>query len=160
MQNPQLASFESELTTHGYLVYTNKGVSMMPLLRQNRDVMVIEAKQPGVRCRRLDAVLFKRDNGQYVLHRVLKVRKNDYLVVGDNCFQKEYVDDAHILGTMTSVVRDGKTIKVTDMGYLAYVHLWCDLYPVRFFLLRLRGLLGRMRRMLLRCLNIQSGGCK
>lgn len=143
------ATLEAELSRNGYLVYTNKGVSMMPLLRENRDLMVIEAKRPGVRCRRLDAVLFKRDNGQYVLHRILEVHPDDYLVVGDNCYQKEYVDDDHILGVMTSIVRDGKTINVTDRGYLAYVHLWCDLYPVRFFFLRGRAFLSRMKHRLL-----------
>lgn len=141
-------TIELELARTGYLVYTNKGASMMPLLRQNRDLMVIEAKKPHLRCRRLDAVLFKRDNGQYVLHRVLKVRPRDYLIVGDNCYQREYVDDDHILGILTSIVRDGKTIRVTDIGYLAYVHLWCDFYPVRFALLRCRGLLGRIARRL------------
>lgn len=147
MQNS--TTLEAELSRNGYLVYTNKGVSMMPLLRENRDLMVIEAKRPGVRFRRLDAVLFRRDNGQYVLHRILEVRPDDYLVVGDNCYQKEYVDDDRILGIMTSIVRDGKTIKLTDRGYLAYVHLWCDLYPLRFFLLRSRAFLSRLKHRLL-----------
>ena len=155
-----MTTFESELSRTGYLVYTNKGVSMMPLLRENRDVMLIEKKQPGVRCRRLDAVLFRRDNGQYVLHRVLEVREKDYLIVGDNCFQKEYVRDDQILGVMTSVVRDGRTIKVTDMDYLAYVHLWCDLYPMRFFLLRLRAYLSRVKHLLLRERTQRTGGRK
>ncbi len=34
--------FEEILDRFGQLVYPNKGVSMMPLLRQDRDLMVID----------------------------------------------------------------------------------------------------------------------
>lgn len=122
-------SFEQELESHGTLVFTNKGKSMMPLLRQDRDMMVITRKGPE-RCKKYDAVLFRRGE-RYVLHRILKVREEDYYVVGDNCWQGESVRDEQILGVLTQVVRDGKTVKPTDPLYRAYVHLWCDLYPLR-----------------------------
>lgn len=143
------SSIEEELARTGRLVYTNRGVSMMPLLRENRDLMVIEKKGPG-RCKRFDAILFKRHNGQYVMHRILEVRAKDYFVAGDNCRDGEYVTDEQILGVMTQVVRDGKTISVEDPAYQRYVHLWCDHYPLRMELLHLRdagrAVLRRMRR--------------
>lgn len=134
-------TFEAELNQRGHIVFTNVGTSMMPLLRQGRDLMVIEKKGPE-RCRKYDAVLFRRDNGQYVLHRILAVRERDYLIVGDNCYQKEYVDESHILGVLTKVVRDGRTISVEDRMYQAYVHLWCGCFPVRSALLRMRHRIG------------------
>ena len=143
------STFEEELEKKGHLVFTNKGVSMMPLLRQDKDLMVLEKKGPE-RCKRYDAVMFKRDNGQYVLHRILKVRDSDYWIVGDNCVSGEFVREDQILGILTAVVRDGKTIPVTSRRYLAYVHLWCDAYPVRFFLLRCRGYAGAAVRRLKR----------
>lgn len=142
----ELTSFEEQLNRHGVLAFTNKGVSMMPLLRQNRDVMVIR-KRGAERLKKYDAVLYRRDNGQYVLHRILKVREHDYLIVGDNCYQKEYVDDDHILGVLTEVIRDGKTVRVTDRGYQAYVHLWCAPFPVRAVLLRGREQYRRLRHL-------------
>lgn len=134
-------TFEEELKLHGQLVFPNKGTSMMPLLRQNRDLMVIDRRgnQP---LKKYDTVLFKRDNGQYVLHRILKIRENDYLICGDNCCQLEPVRDSQILGILTAVVRDEKTISVTDPGYRFYVHLWCDFYPIRALLIRMRSLCG------------------
>ena len=54
-----MTSFEEELERSGSIVFTNKGVSMMPLLRQNRDLMVIEKKGPA-RCKKYDVILFKR----------------------------------------------------------------------------------------------------
>jgi signal peptidase I len=124
-----MTSFEEELEKNGSLVFTNKGVSMMPLLRQDRDLMVIEKKGPE-RCKKYDVVLFKR-GGKYVLHRILRVREGDYYIVGDNCRKGEYVKDEQILGILTQVVRDVKTITPEDPDYQRYVHLWCDLYPLR-----------------------------
>lgn len=130
-------TFEQVLESQGRLVFTNKGVSMLPLLRQDRDLMVIE-KKDDARYQKYDTVLFKRKNGQYVLHRILKVREQDYWIVGDNCISGEYVKDDQILGILTSVVRDGHTISTSDLLYRIYVQTWCRCYPVRFFLLHCR----------------------
>ena len=127
-------TFASILDETGMLVYTIKGVSMRPLLRQGKDVVVIEKKKEH--CKKYDAVLFQRRNGQYVLHRILKKKDDKYWIVGDNCISGETVDEDQIIGVMTSLKRNGKTIKVTDWAYKFYVHLWCDAYPVRFLLLR------------------------
>lgn len=130
-------TFEQVLDTQGILIYTNKGISMLPLLRQDKDVLIIEKKEPH-RCNKYDVVLFKRKNGQYVLHRILKVQKNDYWIVGDNCISGEYIHEEQILGVLTGIIRNGKTIPVTDFLYNVYVQTWCRFYPVRFFLLHCR----------------------
>ena len=150
-------TFEELLEKTGVIVYTNKGVSMMPLLRQDRDLMVIERKG-SERCKKYDAVLFRRPGSQgvYVLHRILRVNDDGtYWIVGDNCVTGETVREENVLGILTAVVRDGKNIPVTGRGYRAYVHLWCDCYPLRFGILRARNLAARcvsggMRRLGLR----------
>ena len=38
----EMLSFDEVLERDGKLVFTNKGVSMMPLLRADRDLMVID----------------------------------------------------------------------------------------------------------------------
>ena len=115
-----MSSFEEELEQNGTLVFPNKGTSMMPLLRENRDLMVIEKKGPG-RLKKYDAVLYKRDD-TYVMHRILKVRDRDYWIVGDHCRVGEFVKDEQILGVLKQVVRDGRTIRTTDPCYQVYVH--------------------------------------
>ena len=137
------------LDNRGYLVYTNVGISMMPLLRQGKDVMEIRKKGPE-RCKKYDAVLYKV-NDRYILHRIIKVRENDYVIVGDNCFRREYgIKDSQILGVLTGIVRNGKHISVTDKKYLCYVHLWCDFYPIRAAFLYSRVQLGRVKSRLAR----------
>ncbi len=129
------STFEEILAKEGRLIYTNVGDSMRPLIRQGRDLLVIE-RHTG-RLRRYDVPLYRRDSGQYVLHRVLRVRENDYVLCGDNRWHRETgITDRHVIGVLTAVVRDGKELPVTDWRYRLYVHLWCDLFPLRAVLLR------------------------
>lgn len=128
-------SFEHILETNGTLVYTNVGDSMMPLIKQGRDILVIGRKPEG-RLKRLDIPLYRRDTdpkGKYVLHRILWVRKNDYLITGDNRRGLESgISDRHIIGVLKAIIRNGKEIDLsTDWKYKLYSHLWCDFFPIR-----------------------------
>lgn len=139
------STFEEVLAKNGKLVYTNVGDSMMPLIRQDKDLLIIEPVHG--RLKKYDVPLYKRDSGQYVLHRILKVRQEDYVICGDNRWQKEYgITDRHIIGVLTGVVRNGKTVPVTDKKYLLYVHVWCDFFPVRAVLVRVGNKLKKIYR--------------
>jgi hypothetical protein len=133
-------TFEEELERYGNLVYKCKGYSMMPLIRQGRDLVEIVRKEQGEGCSKYDVVLYKRGE-RYILHRILKVTNNGYVIAGDHCYIKEYdVTDSQILGVLTAVVRDGKRIDVRDFKYRIYVHLWCDLYLVRVVILGIKAI--------------------
>lgn len=137
------STFEEQLAKSGKLIYTNKGDSMMPLIKQDRDLLVIEPVHG--RLKKYDVPLYKRDSGQYVLHRILKVRDNDYVICGDNRWSKEYgVTDRHIIGVLTAVIRNGREVSVNSRKYRLYVHLWCDLFPVRAFVLHAANKLKRL----------------
>ena len=136
------STFEEEIEKSGKIIYTNVGDSMMPFIRQGRDVLVISRAEGKLK--RYDVPLYKRDSGQYVLHRILKVRENDYVICGDNRCSREYgITDRHIIGVLTGIIRDGREIPVTDLKYRIYVHLWCDFFPVRAFIIRIRQFLKR-----------------
>ena len=122
--------FEDALTRDGRLVYTCVGNSMLPLLRQKRDLIIIE-KNVG-RLKKYDVPLYKRDSGQYVLHRIVKVLADGYVLCGDNQWRREFgVTDGQIIGVLTSFVRNGREIRVTDLRYRLYVRLWCGLFFLR-----------------------------
>ena len=130
----ETSTFEEIIEKDGYLVYTCKGFSMMPLLRQHRDLVVISKITEPLK--KYDVILFKR-NGKYILHRILTVKDGVYDTAGDHNSWKEYnVKPEEIVGVLTAVVRDGKEIKPEDPAYQFYVHLWCGVYPLRFGLLK------------------------
>ena len=150
MEKPaaKVISFEELLDEKGFIVYTNKGYSMLPFLRQKKDVIEIRKKGPD-RCKKYDVVLYKR-GGRYILHRILRVLPDGYLIAGDhNTFVERDITDDRILGIMTRVIRDGKSITPENWRYRLYVHLWCDAYPVRFFLLNMKEYLRRVKRKIL-----------
>lgn len=123
--NNQQDSFEKVLATHGVLICGNVGDSMMPLLKQGRDKMVIVPKPTG-RLKKHDVPLYRRDNGQYVLHRIVEVSDNGYVMLGDNRWTLERgITDQHIVGVLSAVVRKGETVPVTSRQYRCYVQLWC-----------------------------------
>lgn len=137
-------SYEDYLNTHGSLTYSNVGVSMLPLLRQGKDLFIARKKE-AERCRVGDVVLYRRPPDHYVLHRIIKVRPNDYVILGDNCIAKEYgIRDEDIIGVMTGFVRNGKEHDITEAGYRVYSALWLSAAPVR---IGLKKALLRLRRM-------------
>ena len=144
---PCTVSFEELLETKGYIVYRIVGCSMLPLLRQKRDIVEIRPKG-AERCRKNDVVLYKRNN-KYILHRILKVCPNGYIIAGDNNILLEKdISDNQILGIMKSIVRNGKEINMDGIIYKAYVFIWCDLYPVRIFILRIKAKMVRIIKMI------------
>lgn len=133
------SSFEEILKQQGKLVYTNVGTSMLPLLRERRDLLIIGPKPEG-RLKMWDVPLFRRDDGKYVMHRVLWVRHQDYLMCGDNQWRVERgITDRHIIGVLEAVKRNGHVLPVRPTAehpvvpfrYRLYVALWCLSFPLR-----------------------------
>ncbi len=114
------SSFEEQLAKYGSFTYRNKGVSMMPLLRQGKDLFTVRKLEKGERLKKYDVAFYRRGN-DYVLHRVLKVTDTGYIIRGDNCINKENIPEKNILGVMTDYERDGKTYTVDDTVYKKYV---------------------------------------
>ena len=124
-------SYEDYLEEHESLIYSVVGVSMLPLLRERKDLFIVK-KKGRERCKAGDVVLYRRPPDQYVLHRIIGVRADDYVVLGDNCIAKEYgITDGDIIGVMTGYVRDGKERSVTDAAYMRYTWLWMHTTPLR-----------------------------
>jgi len=129
-------SFEEIIEKQGFLIYTNVGMSMLPILREGRDLMYIEKiKEP---LKKYDAVLFRRDNikgrGEYVLHRILKVYKNNtYFIIGDSSFHGEVVKKENIIGILKKVKRDQETIDCDSFKYKLFVRYIWFIYPLRYF---------------------------
>ena len=135
---------EEYLNEFGCLTYKFVGVSMLPLLRQGRDLVIIERKGKA-RYQGGDVVLYRRPPNDYVLHRVVEVHPDSYVILGDNCVAKERgITDGDILGEMTGFVRDGKQHGITEPWYRCYTFACLHTIAVRTFMKR--GVLWLKRR--------------
>lgn len=142
-------SFDEYLETHETLTYTNVGVSMLPLLRQGKDLFTIKRKG-SERCKAGDVVLYRRPPNHYVLHRIIKVLPDGYVILGDNSIAKEHgIRDEDILGVMTSFVRNGKEHKVEERGYIFYSFAWMHTIELRIFLKKVKARLFKYVRRVL-----------
>ena len=127
-----MSSIQEYLDSAGTLIYTNKGVSMLPLLRQGKDMFIITKKGPQ-RCKRGDVVLFRRGTDN-VLHRIIHVNPDSYDILGDNCIAYERgISDSDIMGVMTGFIRGGKEYSVDGTGYRLYTFIMLHTIPARIF---------------------------
>jgi hypothetical protein len=118
------------------VTFTITGKSMAPTLRHGRDQVTV--KKPSGPLRKGDLPLFRRDSGQYVLHRVVGCRDGKYIMCGDGQTRCEPgVTDGNILAVAVGIIRGGKKISARAPGYRLWVALWIGLMPVRRYLLRI-----------------------
>ena len=109
----------------GEFRFVSKGTSMLPMLRHNRDTIVLaKAELP---LKKYDVPFYRRKDGSFVLHRVVGFDKNGgYIMCGDNQFAKEYgITDENIVAVLKAYIKDGKRIECSDPDYLEYVYNHC-----------------------------------
>ena len=107
----------------GYEVnFSPSGSSMLPLIREGRDSVTLVA--PPARLKKYDLPLYQRENGQYVLHRVVGVGQT-YTCVGDNQFLVEKgVKPEQIIAVCVAVTRKGKKIPVRALRLQVFARFW------------------------------------
>ena len=139
-------SYEDYLKKYGSLTYTNTGVSMLPLLRQGKDMFTV-TKKGEERCKAGDVVLYRRPPHAYVLHRIIEVLPESYVILGDNCVNKEYgITDDEIIGIMSGYVRGGKEHLITDTVYRVYTKVWMHTIGLRIFIKKISIVIKRVVR--------------
>ncbi len=124
------ASIEETLKKEGIIAAVTSGVSMRPLFKTHRDMVVLKSADRHLK--KYDVVLYKV-NGKYILHRIIKVipEKALYIIRGDNTYHKEKVPASAVLAYLVSFNRRGKSRKAEDLSYRMYSALWNFIYPIR-----------------------------
>lgn len=148
MQQPK--TIQEVLQHYGHYTGVTKGTSMWPMLHENKDNIIV-LKTNG-RLKKYDVPVYIAANGKYTLHRIIRVREKDYVIMGDNLLEKEYVNDSQICGRLAGYYKNGKTYVDCDSSffYKLYSRIWVFLIPVRPCIIALHRLLSKMKRRLLR----------
>ncbi len=122
------------------------GTSMNPLLYQNRDFVKIV--KPDLPLKTGDIPLYRRDDGTFVLHRVVGIKENgEYIMCGDNQFILEHgITDKNIIGVAKILIIDGREIDVdTDADYLKHKEKFLKNIKTRYPARRLRYRLYKIK---------------
>ena len=121
--------------------FSPRGTSMLPMLRQGIDKVVL-SPVPG-KLKKYDLPLYRRENGQYVLHRVVEAGAT-YTCLGDNQFDKEPgLRQEQMIALVTVFTRGDREFSVTDWRYRLYCRLWYHSRHIRRFYRRAIGWLRR-----------------
>ena len=106
------------------------GSSMEPFLCHYRDTIFFE--KPKREIRKGDMVFYQRESGQYVMHRVCRVKDDGYYMVGDNQTEIEGpLKREQIFALITQVRRKGKMMGPGDFWWEFFAKVWLRLLPVR-----------------------------
>ncbi|MBQ3019939.1 MAG: S24/S26 family peptidase [Clostridia bacterium] len=130
MSEVEKLKIEDALLEKGVYIGPTVGVSMLPMLKNRRDTIVVRPKTEKLK--RLDVALYKRGDA-YILHRVLAPTETGYIIRGDNCYSDENVPEEAVIGVLTEFFRKGKHIFCTDEKYVAYANKRLKTYKTRRF---------------------------
>lgn len=112
------------------------GNSMSPFLVNQRDVIYLS--KINRKLKKGDLVLYQRLSGQYVVHRIVKVKKSGYYLAGDNQIAIEGpILDKQIFGLVIKVKRKGKWIEAGNFWWEFFEHVWIWVLPWRMIILKI-----------------------
>ena len=136
---------EEVLASGGEFRMYPRGTSMLPLIVQGKDSVVLRRSiNPLVKN---DIAFYRRDNGQFVLHRIVKVSKNGiYTMCGDNqTILEPGIRPDQIIGYVSAIYKEDKLLNTKSLKHRAYLFLWGRVWArniIRFP----RRCLGKIKR--------------
>ena len=125
---PLQTNFEDVLNKDGELFFTNVGYSMYPLIKEREDILHIVKSDSYARG---DIILYKSNIDHYVLHRILRIKKDKIICAGDyNYFKDQPINKEQVLGKLISIKKkDGQEIdlskdkKARKFWYTNFFHI-------------------------------------
>lgn len=134
-------SYLEVLDKNGTLVFVPNGNSMWPFLKHRHQTVIIQKISTTVN--KFDVIFFRRENGDFVLHRVIDVDGDTFTVRGDSQLFTESVKKDHVFGIMTGFYKGKNFVCANDKKYLQKVEKW---YKNGFFTrLKIKAFYGKLK---------------
>ena len=133
---------EEVLSSGGEFRLYPKGTSMLPLLVQGKDSVVLKRREASLPAKKHDIAFYRRENGQFILHRVMKIESDGtYTMCGDNqSLLEQGIYPRQIIGYVSEIYKEDRVCKISSLRYRIYVFFW-SIMPFR----KAWRLLGRIR---------------
>ena len=136
---------KEQLESGGSVQLPITGTSMLPLLVWGRDSVELVKSD---NFKKGDIIFYRRDDGHFVLHRIVGTDDKGYILCGDNQWVKETgIVDRHIIAVVKSITRNKKRIDVNNFTYKLYSKIWVAILHYRRFILipmrKIKGLLNK-----------------
>ncbi len=145
---------EEVLLREGKYVGPTVGISMLPMLKERRDTIVVRPKTEKLKP--LDVALYHRGDA-YVLHRVLRQTETGYIIRGDNCYSDEIVPEEDVFGVLTEFFQKNKHVLCTDEKYLRYARRRIKTYRFRRFFVQTKSRVKALIKRVLKLFGYKRG---
>ncbi len=113
---------DEKIKNGGDVTFSPKGISMLPLLKPGADSVTLTL--PRKRPKQGDIVFYRRENGQFVLHRIVGENSCGFILCGDNQFRLEKnITEKHIIAVLKKATHNKKEIDFNSSSYKLYVKM-------------------------------------
>lgn len=149
VESAQLFPLINELLIMGKTVQIRvRGNSMHPFMRSDLDNITLQRATFDM-IRKRDIVLIKRRDGAYVLHRVCRVDKGSFYMIGD---AQQAVEGPlypeQLIAKGVSIIRSGRELRCDSGRMRLAVWAWMAAHPIRPFIFKIYGMYVKLRRVL------------
>ena len=135
---------KEKLAVSGTVKFSPQGISMLPMLRQGIDSVVMSPVPEKLK--KYDLPLYRRDDGKYILHRIVEAGES-YTCCGDNQYDYEYgLRHDQMIAVVTAFTRGERLHNVDELTYKLYCRFWHYSRPIRHLWRRAIGWLKRRLR--------------
>ncbi len=126
-----------------FLLYPN-GKSMLPTIRPGKDAVYLSSPK---NIKKGDMILYRRKNGAFVLHRIVKAKENgSYILRGDNQYYNENgILPSQIIAVVRRYVRGNKEINCASLSHRLYLCARNITFPIRKFFFRVKRRLSKRK---------------
>ncbi len=108
-----------QLENGGSAVFCIHGTSMLPLLKDGKDS--VRLIKPISKPKKYDIIFYRRENGAFVLHRIVGIKNGCYICRGDNQIENEFpVKNDWVIGILTDYTKKGKWISAKTFKQFIY----------------------------------------
>lgn len=139
-----------QLNKFKVISFVPKGNSMYPMLKNKGQSVVIRKKEN--RLEKMDVAFYIRQNGSFVLHRVIEVTSDGYVMCGDSQFYLENVNEEQVVGVMTHFYK-GKNLVTADDKYKRSVNKFYERKLLRKIRVKSFLFIDRVKKKLKRLLK-------
>lgn len=143
----QLAPIITDLIESGSdVTITATGNSMRPLWYHKKNNVTLTACDPE-QLKKGDVPLYRRADGRYVLHRIIRVHEDTFDLVGDGQYKVEYgLEKFRVMAVAKAFTKGNRTYTMKNIVYRLYSCVWIWLLPVRKYLFAFYSKLKRVFR--------------
>ena len=131
------------LAEGGTFPFYPKGTSMEPTIHQGIDQVLLKALPKKLK--KYQMILYKRQSGAFVLHRIVKVEKDSYTMRGDNQFYTEPgLRREQMIGVVCKLKTPQGEISTESISFWLKSAIWVETAGVRRILQAVRRRIAKI----------------